>query len=76
MQCGVTLKLVQKKAIRYFLGVHRFDPSSDITGNIGWLLGRYRRFISVLRFWTRIINMENSRLTKIVCQWGFKLKIY
>ena len=32
---------VQNRAIRYFLGVHRFTPLLAINGEMGWTMGQY-----------------------------------
>ena len=38
---------VQHRAIRYYIGVHRFAPIAAITGDIGWLM---------LRYWNRLVT--------------------
>ena len=48
--------------MRYFLGVHRFIPALAVTGDVGWILSMYRRWISMLRFWNRIINVSHEQL--------------
>jgi len=55
---------VQHRAIRYFLGVHRHAPIAAITGEVGWLPCRYRRWINMLRYWNRLNTMNSTRLTK------------
>ena len=37
------LDYIQNRAIRYFLGVHRFTPILAIVGDSGWLPSQYRR---------------------------------
>ena len=32
---------VQNRAMRYFLGVHRFVPLLAINGDVGWLVANY-----------------------------------
>ena len=60
---------IQNKAIRIFLGVHRFAPLAAINGDIGWTNSRTRRHISILRLWNRIVQMEEDRLPRIVLNW-------
>ena len=55
---------VQNRAMRYFLGVHRFTPILAMLGDTGWLPSVYRRWISMLRLWNRLILMDDDRLTK------------
>ena len=57
---------VQNRAMRYFLGVHRFAPTLALIGNTGWLPSVYRRWGSIIRFWNRLVHMDNTRLTKRV----------
>mgnify|MGYP000571874639 CR=1 FL=1 len=55
---------IQHRAIRYFLGVHRFAPIDAITGDVGWLPCQYRRWINIARYWNRLVSMNQNRLTK------------
>ena len=58
------LDYIQNRAIRYFLGVHRFTPILALVGDSGWLPSQYRRWLTILRLWNRLILMDDSRLTK------------
>ena len=60
---------VQHRAMRYLLGVHRFCPIPALYGDTGWLRSRNRRMINMIRFWNRLILMDNKRLTKKVYLW-------
>lgn len=62
---------VQNRAMRYFLGVHSFSPVLLLTGDTGWLPSTYRRWGSMLRFWNRLIKMDNDRLTKKVFEFDY-----
>ena len=55
---------IQNKASRYFLGVHNFTPIPALQGEMGWFPTKFRKFISILRYWNRLIDMPNDRLTK------------
>jgi len=59
----------QHRAIRYYLGVHRFAANDMINGDMGWLSCRGRRQLSMLNLWNRLINMAPSRLTYKVFLW-------
>ena len=37
-------------------------------GEMGWLKTKYRHYIHVIRFWNRLVNMDNHRLTKHIFQ--------
>ena len=66
------LDYIQNRAIRYFFGVHRFTPILAIVGKLGWLPSQYRRWLSILRFWNRLILMDGSRLTKQVFNFDYE----
>ena len=56
--------LIQNKAMRIFLGVHRLAPVAGLEGDMAWLSPQYRRWLNMLRYWNRMITMDSSRLTK------------
>ncbi len=57
---------VQYGAQRVFLGVRRFAPSLGLEGEFGWLNSKSRRWLNMIRFWNRLIDMRSNRLTKHV----------
>ena len=57
-------KKIQNRAMRYYLGIHKFAPIAGMQGDLGWMSVRFKRFISTLRFWNRMIAMNDNRLTK------------
>ena len=65
------LDAVQNKAIRYFLGVHRFAPNLAINGDAGWISSTVRRKIEMFRYWNRLINMDDNRITKKIFKWDY-----
>jgi hypothetical protein len=56
--------LIQNKACRYFLGVHKFTPIPALQAEMGWFPPKYRKYLNMLRLWNRLIDMPNDRLTK------------
>ena len=58
---GKSCEKVQGKAIRYYLGVHKFCPLPALIGDIGWLPCHIRRQINILRFWNRLIKLGDNR---------------
>ena len=60
---------VQNRTIRYFLGVHRFTPKLAINGDVGWLPIKERRWLNILRYWNRLVNMDESRICKKFFLW-------
>ena len=69
---GVECEGVQNKAIRYFLGVHKFTPLAAINGEMGWLPSKYRHYICMLRLWNRLLKMDSNRITKQVFLWDYE----
>ena len=65
------LDSIQNKAIRFFLGLHRFAPNLAINGDIGWASCSLRRWIEMIRYWNRIVDMDDDRLTKKVFLWDY-----
>ena len=68
------IDIVYSRAMRYYLGVHRFTPTAGIYGDMGWLRPHFHRYISILRFWNRCINMGDDRLTKKIFLWDLDRK--
>ena len=63
------IESIQNKAVRFFLGVHRFACNYAINGDTGWVPANVRRKINMLRFWNRMINCSEERLTKKIFMW-------
>ena len=63
------MNYVQNRAIRLFLGVHKFSSNLVINGDMGWIPSKIRRYVCIARYWNRIIRMDDSRLTKKVFLW-------
>ena len=57
---------IQLKAIRSYLGVHKHAPNLAILGDMGWTPSIIRRKLNLLRYWNRLIKLEDHRLTKHV----------
>ena len=65
--------MIQNRAVRYFLGVHRFTPLLAISGDMGWTLSLHRRWVNMLRLWNRLVSMDNNRLTKKIFLYDLNL---
>ena len=63
--------MIQNRAIRYFMGVHRFAPILAITGDMGWIVSSDRHCVNILRFWNRLVNMQESRITRKVFEYDY-----
>ena len=66
---------MQNRAIRYYLGVHRFAPVAAISGDIGWLPSKYRRWLNMLRYWNRLVKLNDNRITKIIFKSDYEIGV-
>ena len=62
------------RAIRYFLGVHCKAPLLGMEGDIGWQNCKVRHRVNMIRYWNRLIRMDEDRLTRKVFEWDYKRK--
>ena len=63
--------IVQNRAIRYYLGVHRFTPTLALSGDMGWTISVHRRWLNIIRLWNHLVDMDDDRLTKKVFVYDF-----
>ena len=61
-----SIKAVQHRACRFFLGVGRYAPSSGVIGDMGWHPVSGPLWINVIREWCRLRSMKASRLNRQV----------
>ncbi|ESO98409.1 hypothetical protein LOTGIDRAFT_159217 [Lottia gigantea] len=52
------IEQIQNRAIRYFLGLHRFTPKAALNGDMGWLPPHVKRWLNMLKMWNRIIQYD------------------
>ena len=55
---------LQLRAMRYFLGVHKYTPTLAITADLAWLDMKYKHYLNILRFYNRLLTMDTDRLTR------------
>ena len=60
---------VQNRAIRLYLGVHKFAPNKAINADMGWTSSRTRRHINMLRLWNHLVVMSPDRFTRKIFEW-------
>jgi hypothetical protein len=61
------------RAIRAYLGLPKNSCSVGVLSEVDWLLPEYRTQLKMIRQYSRILNMDNSRLTKQVYLWDRSL---
>ena len=57
------------RAIRAFLGLPKNSCSVGVLSEVDWLLPEYRTQLKIIRQYSRMVSMDNSRLTKKVYLW-------
>ena len=57
---------VQQRAARYYLGVHPKTPIPALTGDMGWKCTQQKRYSKMIKYWNRLVKMNDNRLTKQV----------
>ena len=62
---------IQNRAMRYYLGVHKFAANAAIIADMGWNKPIYDRYICLSKFWNRVIQMSDDRLTKQIFMYDF-----
>ena len=68
---GDEIQYIQNRAMRYFLGVHRFCPIAGMQGDMGWVTPKLDRFLPIVRLWNRLLLMNDDRITKRIFLWDY-----
>lgn len=64
------INAVQNRAARYFLSVGRYTPNAAVNGDIGWRPIGIQCWKTVLSHWRRSINMDKTRINKVIFCWS------
>jgi hypothetical protein len=64
---------IQNRALRFFLGVHRFAPNLAVQGDCGWQSSECRRKLEMTRLWNRLVSMDRNRITYKIFEWDHAL---
>ena len=65
---------VDQKAMRIFLGVHKYACNEFLNGEMGWFPTKLRHKMSLLRYWNRLIKMQDNRIAKILFEYEYQRK--
>ena len=55
-------EMIQRRAIRFYLGVHRHAANCAVEGDMGWLACNNRRKLVILDSWNRLSTIYNTGL--------------
>ena len=64
--------IVQRKAMRYFLGTNKFTAIPALEGDMGWFPPYIRHRLEAVRLFIRLSRMSPDRLTKRVFLWDLR----
>ena len=59
---------IQERAIRFFLGLHKFTPIPALRGEIGWVSTQHRRWACMIHFWNRLLKKHIHSLAYKIFQ--------
>ena len=65
-------ELVHHRAMRTFLGVGKKTPIPGLYGETGWPKLKHHKSIEVIKYWLKLFNMDNNRLTKRTFNWDYR----
>jgi hypothetical protein len=63
---------IHYRAMRTFIGVPKNTPIPGLYGETGWHTLKYYRNKDDMKFWLKLYNMPNDRLTKQVFNWDYR----
>ena len=63
---------VQNRAIRYYLGVHKFCPLSFLEGDMGWANSLVRSKLNMINFWNHLIELPEDRIPKKMLRYNIR----
>ena len=55
---------IQNRIMRYYPGVHIFVPVTALIGDTGWLPSILRQWLTIIRFWNRLLQIDDTRIIK------------
>jgi len=72
--CGTFPKLdsVHSRALRCYLGVHKYAPLAALEAEMGFNSPPVRRKLEMVRFWNHLINLSNNRLPRKIFEVEYK----
>ena len=65
---------VHNRAMRYFLGIHKFTPTLAIMGDMGWEPNEVRWSMHMVRLWNRILGLNSNRIVRKIFEWDILIR--
>lgn len=63
---------IQNRAMRFYLGVHKFAPTLGMLGDLGWIPIKFSQYTCMINFWNRLVQCPQNRLLYKVFLWDFE----
>lgn len=60
---------VQNRALRCFLGVHKYAAKVAVNGDAGWDPCIVKQRCEMVRLWNRLVSLPEERLTRNIFNW-------
>ena len=68
-------KIIIQQNIQYCLSqqqLHRNAPALAFQGDMGWMIPKYKYYISSIRLWNKIYKMDAGHLTRKIFEWSYR----
>ena len=62
---------IMNRAMRVYMGVHRFAPTLALQGDMGWLSCKTRRKLKIVQFWNHLVRLPRDRLTYKIFEYDY-----
>ncbi len=63
---NIQCERIHQRPSRYYMGVHPKTLILALIGDMGWPASKIKRHRNMIRYWIKLINMNDNRLTKQV----------
>ena len=57
----------------YNVGVNRFIPTHTLYRELACCMTHYRRLVTIVRLWHRLVSMPEDRLVKLILCWDWEI---
>ncbi len=68
-------RVLQNRIGRYYLGVHKFTAVCATQLELDWISTKYRRWVDIIRYHNRLMDMKTHRLPVVIYKWERSLNL-
>ena len=73
-KCFQLNERVQNRAIRFFLGLHKYAPIPAFNGDMGWDSCKIRWKANMVNLWNRLLDLPPNRVASQIFYWDLSVK--